>query len=53
MKECNNDYESAMHYDCAVCTEKNCKYRKPDKSPLIVLFWLVLISIIISIIILV
>jgi hypothetical protein len=27
-KACNGNYESAMHYDCEICEEEDCPYRK-------------------------
>lgn len=36
MKQCNGNFETAMHYDCPVCDEKkDCpydRYKEPIKS---------------------
>ena len=34
MKQCEGNYEAAMHFDCALCGEEGCAYRKTGPSPL-------------------
>jgi len=49
MRQCNN-YEEAMHYDCAECDIDNCLFRKDTGIPTGALFVLVLIIIIVGLI---
>lgn len=48
MKQCLQ-YEDAMHYDCAVCDEKDCAFRKEaspfDRSFAIILLFVFIIII--------
>lgn len=37
MKECEGNYESALHSDCAVCDEEYCNARRKDIPKLILI----------------